>query len=163
MTQTTAPRRRQVVDIRAALIAGLVSGLLFLGIATLITSNALGTPISLVRLFASIVLGESILNPDITVTPVAIITALVVHLLFSLGFGLLVAYVVHRGGFILGIIGGGILGIALYFINFYTFSLLFPWFYSFSSMLMLIGHALFGAVTGGLYEMLENESYEEVV
>lgn len=159
-----APRRvRQVVDWRAALIAGLVSGIVFLGIAALVTTNALGTPISLVRLFASIVLGQGILNPTIDVTPIAWIAALIVHLLFSVGFGLLVAYVVHRWGFIVGILGGGLLGLALYFINFYSLSLLFPWFFTFRSMLMLIGHVLFGAVTGGLYELLEHEQYEEVV
>jgi hypothetical protein len=163
MTQTTSRRRRQVVDIRAALIAGLVSGLVFLGIASLVTTNGLGTPISVVRLFASIVLGDSILNPDTTVTPVAIVTALVIHILFSIGFGLLVASIVHRWGFIFGIIVGGILGLALYIINFYSLSLIFPWFFAFRSMLMLIGHVLFGAVTGGLYEFLENERYEEVV
>ena len=157
-----APRRvRQVVDWRAALIAGLVSGIVFFGIAALVTTNALGTPISLVRLFASIVFGQDILNAGTEVSPAAWIAALAIHLVLSVGFGLLVAYVVHRWGIIIGIVGGGLLGLALYFINFYSLSLLFPWFFTFRSTLMLVGHVLFGAVTGGLYEMLEHEKYEE--
>jgi hypothetical protein len=163
MAQTAPRRLRQVVDVRAALIAGVVSGILFLVIAALVTTNALGTPVSVVRLFASIVLGQGILDPTADVTPVAWLAALVVHLLFSVGFGLLVAYVVHRWGFLIGIVGGGLLGLALYFINFYSLSLLFPWFFPFRSTLMLGMHILFGAVTGGLYELLENEQYEEVV
>lgn len=163
MTRTAPRRLRQVVDLRAALIAGVVSGILFLGIASLITTNALGTPVSLVRLFASVVLGAAILDPNSTITPLALIAALGVHLLFSISFGLLVAYVIHRWGIVIGVIGGGALGLALYFINFYSLSLLFPWFFTFRSTLLLVMHVLFGAVTGGLYELLEHERYEEVV
>jgi hypothetical protein len=161
MAQIVSPSRRQVVDLRAAVIAGLVSGILFLVVASLVTTNALGTPVSVIRLFASVVLGEGILNPGMAVSPIAWVAALAVHLIYSLLFGLLVAYVVHRWGFIVGIIGGGLLGLALYFINFYSFSLLFPWLFAFRGTLLMLGHVLFGAVTGGLYELLENERYEE--
>jgi hypothetical protein len=163
MTESVPRQRRQIVDLRAALIAGLVSGIIFLVLASLVTSNALGTPVSLVRLFASIVLGDGILAPDSTVTPLAWIAALAVFILFSIVFGILVAYVVHRWGIVVGVVGGGLLGLALYFINFYTVSLVFPWIFSFRSTLMLTGHVLFGAVTGGLYELLEYEQYEEGV
>lgn len=161
MAQIAPSHKRQIVDLRAAIIAGIVSGLVFLLLASIVTTNALGTPVSVIRLLSSVLLGERILDPAMAVSPLAWLAALGTHLLLSILFGLLVAFVVHRWGIIIGILGGGILGLALYVINFYALSLLFPWMLAFRGMLLITGHLLFGAVTGGLYELLENERYEE--
>jgi hypothetical protein len=58
-----------------------------------------------------------------------------------------------------GIIGGAFFGLAIYLINYYTFSYFYPWFYPLRSWIALAGHLFFGAVAGGLYETFERDIY----
>jgi hypothetical protein len=57
---------------------------------------------------------------------------------------------------VVGIVGGAILGVAIYGINLYTLTLLFPWFFAINSTVILLCHAIFGAVAGGVYEMFDH-------
>ena len=66
---------------------------------------------------------------------------------------------IYRWGLIIGFFGGGLLGLALYVINFYSLSYFFPWFYAYRSWVMVVSHIVFGALAGGLYELLEVEEY----
>lgn len=156
----TSPRIRQLVDWRAALWAGVVSGLIFL------LSNIFLSPIGnawvMIRLFASPLLGDSILAPPATFDLLALGAALLVHFGLSVVYALLIAYIIHRGGLLTGIIGGALIGLALYSINFYTVTLLYPWFFAMRSTLFIITHALYGALVGGIYEALEVEIFVPV-
>ena len=75
---------------------------------------------------------------------------------------LLLAFIIHRWGLIVGIVGGALYGLSLYLINYLTFSAFFPWFYPLQSWMMVVGHVFFGALAGGLYEALERDIYVEV-
>lgn len=55
--------------------------------------------------------------------------------------------------------GGALFGVAIYIINYYTFTALFPWFFPLRSWLVLATHVFFGAAAGGIYEALEREVY----
>jgi len=50
-------------------------------------------------------------------------------------------------------------GLALYAINYYTFTLFFPWFFPMRSWLVVLSHIVFGATAGGVYEAFEHETY----
>ncbi len=158
--QATSPRMRQLVDWSAALWSGLISGTIFLLLNLFL--SPVGNVWVMLRLFASIILGDGILAPPPTFDFVALLAALVVHFVLSILYALLVAYVVHRGGLISGIIGGALLGLALYSINFYTLTFFYPWFFAMRSTVFIVTHALFGALAGGIYEALEVEVYEPV-
>ncbi|MDZ7266473.1 MAG: hypothetical protein ONB48_03630 [candidate division KSB1 bacterium] len=155
----TKTKMRQLVDWRAAWRAGLLSGLLCLAVNMLLTSVYVGSPWVVIRLVASLVLGERVLPPPATFDATVFVVALVVHLGLSLGYACLIAYVLHRWGLLVGIAGGAVLGLALYAINFYTVSFFFPWFFPMRSWIMALSHALFGACAGGLYEAMEVERF----
>lgn len=153
---------RQVVDWRAALWAGVVSGFAFLVVNMMLTQIYLGSPWIIVRLAASVVMGKSVLPPPATFEPGIFLSALLVHFPLSLAFAGIIAFVLHRWGMLVGILGGAVFGLALYCINFYTFSFFFPWFFPMRSWIMVVGHVAFGALAGGTYEALEVEKFEPV-
>lgn len=161
MADLPMQRPEQLVDWPAAVWAGIVAGAVFLT-ANLVAwpSVTQTSPWVLVRLLGSIVLGPKVLAPPATFNGAALAAALIGHFVLAILFALLVAWVLHRYGLIIGILGGAVLGVALYFINFYTFTYFFPQFWGFKSGLFLLTHALFGATAGGVYEALEVERYD---
>ncbi len=144
-----------MVDWRAGVWAGLLAGgVFFLFNIWLVPAIVGGNAWVMIRLFASIVLGPDVLAPPATCDLSALSAALAVNAVLAVLFGLLVAFVIHRGGLLAGVVGGALLGLAFYLINFYTFSLLFPWFFAFHGWPMALSHVLFGALAGGIYEVL---------
>jgi hypothetical protein len=153
-------RMRQVVDWRAAFRASIIAGIFFLLLNLILTNLTFGTNgWVFIRLLASLILNKEILAPPATFDGVALVVALGTHFALSIGFGLLIAYIIHRGGLITGIVGGAILGLALYAINFYSLTLFFPWFFAMRSWVMVLTHMIFGALAGGIYEALEVEIF----
>ncbi len=163
MNSNSQPHTRQLVDWIAAVWAGIISGTVFLLLNLFLTPYFMGGNMwVMVRLFASIILGEGILAPpaafDISALAVAIATNFVISMLFAL----LIAYIIHRGGLITGIIGGALFGLAIYVINFYTLTLFFPWFFAMQHWIIIVNHIIFGALAGGIYEWLEIEEFVTV-
>ena len=157
---TTSPRMRQLVDWRAACWSGLIAGAISLLVNFFITPVLIGGNVwVVVRLFASIVLGDQVLAPPATFDLSALLVALITHFVLSVLYAMLIAYIVHRGGLITGIIGGALLGLALYSINFYTLTFFFPWFFAMRNGVFIAAHLLFGALAGGIYEALEVEIF----
>lgn len=157
---TSSPRMRQLVDWRAAFWAGLIAGAIFLLVNLFVTPLVIGgNGWVMVRLFASILLGEGILAPPATFDALALMVALVTHFALAVAYSMLIAYIIHRGGLIAGIIGGALLGLALYSINFYTLTFFFPWFFAMRSGVFVAAHLIFGALAGGIYEALEVETF----
>ena len=139
---------------RAVLVSGLVAGTLFLltdlVFAPLVTQTSATVTL---RYFAALVLGSKVLTQSGTGI---LIVGVVVHYVLSLVFALVISLVVHRWGMLVGIVGGAIMGVAIYGINLYTLTVLFPWFFAINSTVILLCHAIFGAVAGGVYEMFDH-------
>jgi MFS family permease len=153
-------RLHQLVDWRAAFLASMIAGICFFLLNLIFTTLVLGSNVWVfIRLLASPVMNKAILAPPAAFDAAALIVALLTHLGLSLIFGLLIAYIIHRGGLITGIIGGAVLGLALYAINFYTLTIFFPWFFAMASWGMVVTHLVFGALVGGIYEALEVDIY----
>lgn len=153
-------RMRQLVDWRAALRASMIAGLGFLLLNLVLTNFVFGTNgWVFMRLLASLVLNKTVLAPPATFDALVLLVALLTHFGLSIAFGLFIAYVVHRGGLLTGVIGGAILGLAFYAINFYTLTLFFPWFFALNTWIMVLTHMVFGALVGGIYEALEVELF----
>jgi hypothetical protein len=153
-------RMRQLVDWTAAVRAGFIAGIFFLLLNLILTGLVFGVNgWVIIRLFASLVLGPGVLAPPATFNALALIVALITHFALAIGFGLLIAYVVHRGGLITGIIGGALLGLALYSIDFFTLTFFVPWFFAMHSWVLALSHMIYGALAGGIYEALEVEIF----
>jgi hypothetical protein len=145
------------MDKRAAIIAGLIAAVLSLGggmaILQYLHENAIGLP----RLLSTIVLGRSALDPGLTPATTALGVGIAVHLVLGLLFAFVISFTLHRWGFWVGLIGGGLFGLGLYAINTYTMSRFFPDFFYYRSWFMLGFHVVFGALCGGIYEALERD------
>jgi hypothetical protein len=157
-------RIRQLVDWRAALWAAFLSGWAFF----LLTLFALprvtgGNAWVMTRFMASLSLGQEILPPPPSFDAGALMAAILTNFILTLFFGLFVAYVIHRGGLLLGILGGAILGLAVYTINFYVFTYFFPWFFPLRGWATAFNHVVLGALAGGIYEWLEIEKFVPIV
>lgn len=153
-------RLKQVVDWRAAFIAGIVGGTVFLILSLLLIPAAFGgNGWIVIRYLASIVMGESVLPPPATFDATVTVVALLVHYLLSLAFALILAVITHRWGFVVGIVVGAVYGFSLYLINMYTFTFFFEWFFVMNSWVFAFTHVVFGAVSGGIYEALEVERF----
>lgn len=159
MAQRTS-RFRQIMDWRAAIWAGLIAGALFLILQMAILAGLVGgSPWGLLRMIAAMVMGQGVLPPPTTFDAVTVVIALLVHFVLSILFALLIAFVLHRWGMLVGIVGGALFGLALYAINYYTFTLFFPWFFPMRSWVTILAHVVFGAAAGGVYEAFEHEIF----
>lgn len=139
---------------RAVLVAALVAGTAFLLVNLVLTQVLYDiNPALSLRYIASLVMGEAIVMDD---DAVSLIVGVLVHYGLSLLFTLVVTIVVHRWGLLVGIIGGGLLGIAIYFINLYTLTLVFPWFFAMNGTVWLLSHLFFGMAAGGVYELFDH-------
>lgn len=153
-------KMRQIMDWRAAVLAGLLAGvvamLLWIIMLAVVTGGSIWTPF---HHTAAVLLGEGVLTPSQSLDPRIVITGAVVHLVLSVIYAVILAFIIHRWGLVVGIIGGTFFGLAIYLINYYTFSILYPWFYPLRSWIALVWHLVFGAVAGGLYEAFERDIY----
>jgi hypothetical protein len=142
------------LDGRAVLIAGLGGGTLFLLTILLFTPVVLGVDASLVlRYFASLVQGSDVLTDG---NSTVLVVGVIVHYVLSVLFALLIAIVIHRWGLLIGILGGALMGLAIYAFNYYTMTLFFPWFFAVNNIVLLVGNMVYGAVTGGIYEVFDH-------
>lgn len=150
---------KQNVAWRAIPIAAFVAGSVFLAMMMILNPIMYGIDsLFILRYFGSIGMGSDVLVESSATT---LIVGVVIHYVLSLVFTLIISIVIHRWGMIVGIIGGGLLGLAIYAINFYTMTLFFEWMFAIQSMLLLISHIVFGAIAGGVYEALD--SYDEPI
>lgn len=159
MNSQVGARMRQVVDWGAAVWAGIISGILIFLLNILLGWIILGSPWVFVRLTGSIILGENALSPPVGFEAGVFLAALLVQLVLSVFYGCLVAIVIFRWGLLVGFFGGAALGLAIYIINFFAISYFFPWFFPMRSWILLLSNVLFGALAGGIYELLEDEEF----
>lgn len=163
MESEQSTRMEQIVDWRSAIIAGLVAGLVFL-LAEMIGRAAVtgGSPWITTRYIAAIVMGEGALPPPPTFDAVIFVVALLVNFGLALLFTMILAAIIHEWNLVTGIVVGALFGLAIYAINYYTFTRFFPWFFPVRNWTDILSHLLFGAVAGGVYEALERERFVPV-
>lgn len=151
---------RHLVDWKAAVYAGLIAGAIFLLVLMITYPLATGGTVwTIFRFIGAIVLGESVLPPPTTFAAGVVITAVVVHFTLSVIYTLILAFIVHSWRIVVSVLGGALFGLALYLINFFTFTMFFPWFYPARAWPFSVVHILFGAVAGGIYELLEKDVF----
>jgi hypothetical protein len=145
---------RNNVSWRAVGIAGLAGATVFLLATMLLTPLILKVePALILRYMGALVLGTGVLTEGSATT---VLVGVIVHYILSMLFAVLIIIVLHRWGFIVGLIGGAILGAALYGINIYTLTTFFDWFFAINSGVLLWSHVLFGATVGAVYELFDH-------
>jgi len=156
--ENTKKRLKQIVDWRATFIAGFVGGLISYLLNILLTRISLGSGWLFIQLSASILLGEKALHSEYDQFLI-ILLGFLIHIALSMIFAAILTTIIHRWGLVVGIIGGAAFGLGLYVINFYLLSYFFPWFYPLRTWIFVLSNVLYGAIVGGVYELLEVEKY----
>lgn len=147
------PGRPGRVDPLLALVAGLAAGT-----AAFVVQLALwwlsGTPLREtvfrdIRLTAALLLGSDVLPAPGMAPEVSweiFFAALLAHLALSLGYALLPAWWARHWPPGTTAVAGALYGLAVYLINLYGFTLLFPWFAVTRGWITLLAHLAFGIV-----------------
>jgi len=154
---------RQLVDWRATFIAAFIAGSVFLIFVVLVVPVVFGNGdvATAIRNVGSIILGPTSLNEAEPLSIVMVLAALVVNYAIAILGTVILAIIIHQWGLVTGIILGALFGFALYLINNFLTSQLFPWFV-FNTTWFVTAHILFGAIAGGTYEALEVERFVPV-
>lgn len=161
MSSVTTPARHhwQGVDIRAAIWAGIIAGIVdeALLVAGLLLQGAGFWTAS--RMTAAIVMGEGVLPPPATFDFSVVIVATIVHFGLSLIYALVIAWFVRNSGWNAGLLIGVAAGFAIYFFNFYLVApLVFPWWIEMRGLLPTLIHPAFGVTAAAAYLWLRKAS-----
>ena len=141
-------------NLRAAIWAGLVAGLVFLILELLLVPTVGGeSPWGPPRMIAAIAMGDDVLPPPATLDLGILLVALAVHFVLTLVYAVIFAWLVSlvRLSVPLIVIAGLVYAMALYAINFYGFTGLFPWFAMARNAISIVAHAVYGLVLGWVY------------
>lgn len=147
------------LDWRSAVLAGFAAGVVATAFQiALWWVSAASVPAILfrdARLTAAIVMGREVLPPPATFDATIMVVATLVHFALSIAYGLSLSAILSRLGARLGwprcLLAGMAFGVALYAVNMYGFTLVFPWFAAARDWITLAAHAVFGAVVAIVY------------
>ena len=142
-------------DWKAAIWAGVIAGAAFLMLEMILVTAGGGSPWGPPRMMAAIVLGRGVLPPPATFDFAILMAAMTVHFVLSIGLGILFAFVASRMTIGPAILAGAIFGVAVYIVNFYGFTVLFPWFAMARNLTSIFAHAVFGVVLAWSYKLIE--------
>ena len=136
--------------ISASVIAGLVFAVLEVAMVPLFQGKSLWAPLHMI---GAIALGPSAMASPDTFDLGIVATAVVVHMILAIVYGVILAYVIMRMDVGMAVIAGGLYGLALYSINFYGFSRWFPWFADARDWISIFTHIVQSGLVAYLYKL----------
>jgi len=145
------------LNLKAAVWAGIVAGVVFMMLEMALVMLVQGqSPWGPPRMMAAMVMGESVLPPPGTFDAMIMMVAMTIHLILSIILGAILGFFISKLSLhtTAAIISGTLFGIAVYFINFYIFTAIFPWFAMARGAVSIFAHAVFGLVLGWVYHVI---------
>lgn len=140
------------ISAKAVLWAGFAAGVVFLALEMILTTLVLGiSPWVPTRMIAAITMGSSVLSPPDTFDSGAVAAAVVIHFALSLAYAFVFAFIGKGRSVRADALLGAAFGVLLYLVNFYVFTLQFPWFAEARNWVTIVAHVAFGAVLGAIY------------
>lgn len=147
----------QKLSWKAAIIAGLVAGAIFMMLEMALMGTVGGqSPWGPPRMMAAMVMGKGVLPPPATFDMGIMMVAMLIHFPLSIVFGIILGWAIShwRMGLMAAIAAGTIFGLIIYFVDFYIFTAIFPWFAMARNMITIVSHAVFGLVLGWVYHAI---------
>lgn len=142
----------------AGIAAGIIATLVQMALWWIASYPAVDMLLRDARLAAAIVMGRGVLPPPAPFDWLVMLVSSVVHFALSVAYGLLQAPVVARLSSGIAILAGCALGLLLYVVNMYGFTVLFPWFEASRDWITAAAHASFGATAAVAYNFLEKRA-----
>jgi hypothetical protein len=103
------------------------------------------------RLTAALVLGSGVLPPPATFAADAWLAATFIHFVLSICYVSLLSPFAVRYGAVLSLLMGAVFGVAIYAVNLYGFTELFPWFAQARGWIAAVAHVVFGMTAISAY------------
>ena len=141
-----------MIDWGRTIVSGIVAGIVFVMMEMLLIVFALGGSLwGPPRMMAAIVLGDGVLPPPATFDLGIVMAGMIVHFVLSIVYAVVLAFVIRGMSPSVSLAVGAAFGLALYLINFYGFTAIFPWFAMARNWVTIISHMTFGAVIALYY------------
>jgi hypothetical protein len=138
----------------AGVMAGIASTLIEIMLWLIFTDDFPAILYRDARLTAAMVLGSSVLSPAATFDVGVMLMATLIHFMISITCAVLLALFTARLDIIPAPLAGIGFGIALYVVNLYGFTAIFPWFAQTRGWITLIAHGVFGLTAILVYRWL---------
>ncbi|MDQ3205688.1 MAG: hypothetical protein M3Q40_04130 [Pseudomonadota bacterium] len=152
METTTPSTRHPAINAKAAVWAGVIAGLVFVMLEMMMVAMFLGgSPWGPPRMIAAIAMGRDVLPPPATFDLTILMVAMAIHLVLSIILAFVFALIVKGRPLGTTVIIGAVFGLALYLINFYLMTAVFPWFAEARNWVSIFVHIVFGVVLGWVY------------
>ena len=142
------------ISAKAVVGAGLLAGATYFVLAMLMAALILGSPWVPARLIAAVTQGTVVLPPPYTFDLSVFIAAVIQHAVLSLIYAFIFAFFAKGRSIAAATAIGVVYGLLLYVINFYGFTMIFPWFVAERNLGTVAMHLIFGAVLGATYAWL---------
>lgn len=150
----TRADRAAGIDWSAAIVAGIVGGILFLVLEMLLAPIFTGAPSIWAppRMIGAIGLGKEVLPPPATFDLGVVMMAMVIHFATSILFAVVLAFIIRNLGMGAAVGVGIVLALLLYLFVFYGMTPVWPWFAGARNWLSILVHVVFGAVVAWWYK-----------
>lgn len=153
----------KTLNLKAAVSAGVVAAIIFMMLEMALVMLLQGeSPWAPPRMMAAMVMGEGVLPPPGTFDAMIMMVAMTIHLILSVILGAVLGFFISRLSLSLAasIVAGTVFGLVIYFINFYGFTAIFPWFAMARGTISIVAHAVFGLVLGWVYHAVAVRNVE---
>jgi uncharacterized membrane protein YagU involved in acid resistance len=156
MTNAAVKPGSSALDWSGAIWAGIISGAVFMMLEMILVYMFLGmSPWAPPRMISGIVLGQDVLpmpnGPAPTFDAGVMTAAMAVHFMLSIIYAIILGWILQRWSTVNPVLAGAVFGLALYLINFYGFTGLFPWFAMARNWVSIVTHVIFGVVAALVY------------
>lgn len=143
------------INWKAAIVAGLIAGLVFLVLEMLMVPLFMGgSPWGPPRMIGAIGIGQSALPPPATFSLPIVAVAIIVHFVLSVIYAVVLAFIIDRLDVGMAMLAGAVFGLVLYIVNFYGFTAIFPWFVNARNWVTIFTHIVFGFGAAWVYKAL---------
>ncbi len=142
---------------KAAIIAGLVAGLVFMMLEMVLVGTIGGqSPWGPPRMIAAMAMGEGVLPPPATFNMAIMMVAMMIHFPMAIALAAVLGWAIShwRMNLMTSLIVGTIFSLVFYFISFYIMTAVFPWFAMARGGIAIFAHAMFGLVLGWTYHAI---------
>jgi uncharacterized membrane protein YagU involved in acid resistance len=150
-------------DWRAAALAGVIAGVVFLALGVVLMAlMAGGSVLEPPRMVAAILLGRGALQSPQAFSIGIVLAAFGVHFALAIVFALILGLIMTSfnldSSMGMASLAGGAFAVVVYLINFYGMTQFFPWFAEARNLASLFSHIVFGIVAANMYMRLERNT-----
>jgi hypothetical protein len=143
--------------------SGLIAGVAFMMLEMLMVWAFMGaSPWGPPRMIAAMALGQGVLPPPATFDLGIFMAAMFIH--FALSWLLAAVFAWAFGGLNTGtaVLVGAVFGLVVYFVNFYGFTAIWPWFANARNWVSVFAHIMFGVILAWSYKAIAHRDDQHV-